>query len=735
MSELLIACENLGWSGVSRPFFRPISSSRLCREIVHQKQANLENVLHGFVCLRNESGVGHGIPGDNYSDKMLDAVGLFIERLSHVLPELSESGDDLHFRTLNGSIYKLKLLKAYSKNLVCYREIKKVHAHKCKVIAQVQTSLLKRLHEKVVYEVEDVLDIQPNIHPSFDFFDKTKDESWCPLVLVPNQLTENFTGRSKELEKLQEWANDSESRACIIYGDGGIGKTTLTVEFLNRFLEGNIDVYWQPKLITFYTAKQTRWGLAGLEKIRATDVGIADVATFIVRAFEGYNLDKKWFIRDANELIQKLSSYLRNSWGIDRDSHLLVLDNTETMAESSEDVSALGAQIRELSKRVGRVIVTSRRREVLEAAPIGITAFGHDESVEFLRSRAEALNRKPILQAGNSTLRKYANGLDNKPIMLEVFVQALNKPEIGLQNAFDRVRRMLSQDLGEFLYTDAWHRLSQTTKHLLILMTRIADTHDEMLLKLCCIEANVTVMLAMESFEESRGIATTTTVNNQTQITFSRSFVDYCQERTVTINGEMLPSQRSIEKVKRRYQEILRSLSTKIRDRVDKAYRHAFARAARLAFQEGRIEDCELYYEEAIVEDGDNGWLFDRYAYFLFSRGAQYYEQALQHATKATDLARNDPETWFTRGMIEGRMGKVTDSSHSLNRAKGNGKLAHLCLLQRAYAHLNDTPPDHAKAIQCLDEAESLIPFDDDYYYQNIGEIRRVRGRIDLAIR
>ena len=54
---------------------------------------------------------------------------------------------------------------------------------------------------------------------------------------VPVRQTSTFEGRSKELGVLIEWMNEpEESKFCLIFGDGGIGKTTLALEFLNRIL-------------------------------------------------------------------------------------------------------------------------------------------------------------------------------------------------------------------------------------------------------------------------------------------------------------------------------------------------------------------------------------------------------------------------------------------------------------------------------------------------------------------
>ena len=169
------------------------------------------------------------------------------------------------------------------------------------------------------------------------------------------------------------------------------------------------------------------------------------------RALDGKPLDRSWFTKDADTLIQKLAGYLSTEWGVSRNDHLLVLDNTETMASNPEEVRSLARQIRELSRRVGRVLLTSRRREALEANQVEIKPLTEEESVEFLRARAHVMQRQPILVAGDATLAKYSRNLGCKPLVLEVFVGALG--EGGICLLYTSFRFAISVDSTSSLWT------------------------------------------------------------------------------------------------------------------------------------------------------------------------------------------------------------------------------------------------------------------------------------------
>ncbi|KZP57549.1 hypothetical protein A3N37_02005 [Enterobacter ludwigii] len=495
----------------------------------------------------------------------------------------------------------------------------------------------------------------------------------------------------------------------MIWGDGGVGKTTLVVEFIHRLLEGSTPVAWRPEIITFYTAKKTRWGLNGLEQISAQDIGVADVALDIARMLTTPNLERSWFEKSPRDVIQKLAGLL-SELKISRDSHLIILDNTETMARSDSDIQALALQINDLSRRVGRVILTSRRREHIEALPVQTENWTEDEGAEFLRKRGRILGCGSIQQAGDSSLKKYSRLLINKPIALEVFVQAASTPGTGLENAFQRVQRMQRQDLGQFLYDDAWGRLSPELRHVLLLMSRIGDNHDQYLMQLCCQKANVTVAAASEAIEESRGIGSISRFEGTLQITFSPEFYNYCIARHELIGSQQVPSEDDVNWVKRRYAEFIKSASSQVYDRQIRAFRVPSARAAWKSYQEGRTDDAIGYYEDAILEDPENGWLFDRFAYMLMK--SKKLDQAIEKINRAIILLPKDPDVLFTKGMIEARIGASSNAIQTLDKAATNGKPKHLCELQKAYANVYSSPKNIKEARNCIEQAIKNAPKD-----------------------
>ena len=710
LTQLMVSAENIGWKSAGRTFWNQSVLPNELRKLTGSSKANIEKILLSFVNNRNDSVEGHGLADEDDPRTDILVLKYLLTSIEHILPIISKDDGELYIPAGGGRISgKIKTVRLYNGNPICYRKLKRISAGKLSVEAQIQKTLLNR--EDVTFEVDNILlDLPAPSIPEYDIYEPTWTDDWRPFIHIPERLASQtvFTGRKTELLSLCEWADDSDSRKCMVWGDGGVGKTTLVIEFLHRYLEGKLDISWRPEIITFYTAKKTRWGLQGLEQISAQDIGVADVALDIARMLTNPKLDRSWFDKNPKEIIQKLAGLMADM-GVNRDSHLIVLDNTETMAKNDADVQALASQINELSRRVGRVILTSRRREHIEALPIQTENWNDDEGSEFMKKRAEILECRSINQAGLSTLKKYSRLLINKPIALEVFVQAAATPGTSLDSAFQRVQRMQRQDLGHFLYDDAWLRLSPALRRVLLLMSRLGDTHDQYLMQLCCQRTDVTVSAASEAIEESRGIASITRFEGTLQITFSPEFYNYCIERYEVIDGHNTPTEEDKEWVRRRYQEFIASTNTKVHDRHMKAFVVPAARAAWKNFNEGNYPKAIECYELAELEDPENGWLFDRYAYALMKD--KKLEPALKKAEKAIQLINNEAEFHFTKGMIESRSG-LESAILSLDKAAELGKPKHLCELQKAYFFIYTKPQRCADAKSCLENAKRNAPQD-----------------------
>jgi len=127
-----------------------------------------------------------------------------------------------------------------------------------------------------------------------------------------------------------------------------------------------------------------------------------------------------------------------------------------------------------------------------------------------------------------------------------------------------------------------------------------------------------------------------------------------------------------------------------------------------------------------VLEDAENGWLFDRYAFALMRM--KELEPALEQARRATMLLPGEQEVLFTKGMIHSRLGDVGPALEDLDRAAELGKPKHLCELQKAYAHIKARPQNLSVAKECVERAIRMAP-KDRFYSRFNEEATRIKRR------
>ena len=214
--------------------------------------------------LRNDGAEGHGLVGDYQRGAELDCLQQITARLGPVLP--SSKPDGQLVVGPDGKTVALQFLRLFDTKPALIRRIKVVGRNKLRV--DVQFIHAEQGRRKARFETENYFSaLNTASAPKLEQW----SNSWSPLCYLPDRTTESFKGRKEEQVSLTEWMNDEESRTCLVFGDGGVGKTTLVLEFMHRLLEEDPDIQceWKPKVVSFYTAKKWRWGLDGVELISA----------------------------------------------------------------------------------------------------------------------------------------------------------------------------------------------------------------------------------------------------------------------------------------------------------------------------------------------------------------------------------------------------------------------------------------------------------------------------------
>ncbi|WP_261869124.1 hypothetical protein [Psychrobacter sp. JCM 18901] len=189
-----------------------------------------------------------------------------------------------------------------------------------------------------------------------------------------------------------------------------------------------------------------------------------------------------------------------------------------------------------------------------------------------------------LKKAGISTLKRITRELNNKPLILNVFIQFANEPQSSLVSALDKVKRLQEKDLGMFLFSDVWERFNEKEKYFLLLLTYFGPDHDQYFMQLASDKANLTFSLAQNTLEGSKGICQLSSIDGQLQITFNNDFMKFCKNRTISFDGQTHPLKKDLQGIQNRYTEFLKYIEVEISDNDQKAYLSRFARVARKFF-------------------------------------------------------------------------------------------------------------------------------------------------------
>ena len=510
---------------------------------------------------------------------------------------------------------------------------------------------------------------------------------------IPNKLTTNFVGRTKEFRELLEWFLDDDDVACLIYGDGGYGKTTLVLEFLNQLIEGSLPVNSNrlPQIICFYSAKKTKWEDGKIHYLKGSQPIIGDSLRDLVRAIEE-RLDKDWYNLDFNQLVSKCETILKQN-GFKRDDILFIIDNTETLSSNSSENSELQRAFKLISKKIARLIVTSRRRENLSGTPIQISGLTESECIsliERIKKSAESLPNSAINQIGIPGLKTIARDSMYKPIIIESWVKYLMRTSIGLRESFDAMIGKQNTELLLFLYEDAWHRMEdEKVRRAFLLIANIQNDNyapiNEITLPWVCRKCNIQLTNFIDSLEETHFVDF-----EDNQQKYNLNIVEHAVQffliETAKISQEkQIEIQTDCLQVASFYQSQLKIENEYMGDRVSIAFRNRFAKAAKIEFQKKNYLEAKVNYELAIEEDPTNQYLFDRFALFLM-QSLKDYHYALEISKKSLELDNQNADALVTYGLINYRLGDITVGDSYIDKSNKMGRSSAFCNIQKGIA-------------------------------------------------
>lgn len=542
---------------------------------------------------------------------------------------------------------------------------------------------------------------------------------------IPNRQTSTFVGRKRELDKLKEWFEEiQDNRTCLVFGDGGFGKTTLALEFFNSLIEGSVDTTVPlPTVISFYTAKRTRWSEEGLVHIKGVSGAMEDCVRELMYCL-GPVLGKEWYKTQGRALIDKAASELKAE-GFTRDDVLLIVDNTETLATSPADAEDLADFLARVAKFVGRVVITSRRRELVAALPVEVSKLSEGEALTLMQRLGSEYGAVAIQQAGESRLRRACEQLMYKPLLIDTLARYVARSSSSVQEGLDQILKKTNDQLLEFLYEDAWQRMPHAVQEVFMVLVLAVTPLDGKCVGDVCTEIGV----HHAEFQASLGETYFASIVDHGEtydleiVELAKEFFRQKKRRRVPSEAERLVKIATrVDKLATQRFEVSKSYR---RDRVADAFRSEFAKAAKIATFKKDYKGAREFFELALQEEPLNAALRERYASFLF-RTVGEPKTATPFAQAAVELDPMNADAWLTLGLIQYRIGHLSLGDESIERAEKLGKPASLCSLRKAIAryHAANREPYAANSRRYLREAEAAIEISmrvaskNDFYYQ-----------------
>jgi len=560
---------------------------------------------------------------------------------------------------------------------------------------------------------------------------------------IPARQTTTFVGREKELDKLTSWLDDVvDGRMCLIFGDGGFGKTTLALEFFNNLLDGKLKNSKSfPSLVSFYTAKKTKWTDEGLVHFKGISDAMEDSVRELLHFFYPV-LGKEWYKIDGSRLIDKIANEFSEQ-GFTRNDILLIIDNTETLATSANDAEELAEFLTMVGKKLGRVVITSRRHERFAATPVAVSSLSEAESLQLIQRLGKEYNAQSVINAGERRLRAACAQLMHKPLLIDTLVRYISRSSSGIQEGLDQILKKTSDQLLEFLYEDAWARMNELVQEVFMVLVSLATPLEGNCVGDVCREVGVQHAEFQSSLSETYFASIIDNGNS-----YDLEIVELAKEffRQKKIRAPSAEAERfeniafKVDKLSAERNEIERNYKS---DRVADAYRSEYAKAAKIATIKRDNKGAREYFELALLEEPLNAALRERYASFLL-RSLGRADEAYEYARHATELDTKSGDAWLTLALIQYSLNRLEDGDFSIEQARKNGKHESLCALRQGIAryHHVQKDPDGKSAMKLLLEAQSLISRSsrvadpkDFYYAKNISTAEKYAVLINSLIK
>jgi hypothetical protein len=274
-----------------------------------------------------------------------------------------------------------------------------------------------------------------------------------PIPNIPEKLYDVLVGRDDALIEIIGKLNDPRAKPVIVIsGLGGIGKTALAYEAVERLMRA--DVFAK---LAWETAKSEEF--IGT-KTRQRQNQVVDLHSVLLSYAR--QLKIKIPARISTEKLQKL---LRDV--LRRESCLLVLDNLETLQSARDIARSLHDLVS--PDAVSRVLITSRERlsDIAFVYDYFLPGLSEPSTIELIALEAQFRGADSLLAANKLLAKRIYTITEGMPLAVKLIVSQ-HLVGITLDDELDRLEAAVDEEeMYGFIYEALWEKLSVPAQQIL----------------------------------------------------------------------------------------------------------------------------------------------------------------------------------------------------------------------------------------------------------------------------
>ena len=290
------------------------------------------------------------------------------------------------------------------------------------------------------------------------------EETGKTIYNMPPKQTEYIPRQNPEENLYREIVDDNQHRIITLIGRGGIGKTWLTLEVLDRIAKEGIF-----EAILWFSARDIDLLPDGAKPVKPHILDEKDIAKEFTRHIGQWLLSTEAYMEmenDTRRSVQFLQNNMRKS---ELGKILFVFDNFETVNSPIELFNWIDSYLRLPNK----ALITTRFREFKGDYPVELEGMSLDECEQLIDATASRLKIEHLITRGY--VDELYDASDGHPYVVKILLGEAKKADKGKKaKRTGKVERILANrdDVLNALFERTYTRLSLVAQRVFLTLCR-----------------------------------------------------------------------------------------------------------------------------------------------------------------------------------------------------------------------------------------------------------------------